>query len=132
MKATGIIRRIDDLGRVLIPKEIRKSYNLREGDPLEIFTTDEGVVFAPYKEPKVKKSDIAREWLANHQQDMTFFSAKFTIEDTKTICEVIRRSTRMIGESKCNPLDTYDPAIGMVVAFCRASGMTMPGELLED
>lgn len=40
MKATGIIRRIDDLGRVVIPKEIRQTLKIREGDPLEIFIED--------------------------------------------------------------------------------------------
>lgn len=44
MKATGIIRRIDDLGRVVIPKEIRRSMKIREGDPLEIFTETNGTV----------------------------------------------------------------------------------------
>ena len=39
MKATGIVRRIDDLGRVVVPKEIRRSLNIREGDPLELFPT---------------------------------------------------------------------------------------------
>ena len=49
MKATGIVRRIDDLGRVVIPREIRKSLRIKEGDPLEIFTTREGeVVFKKY------------------------------------------------------------------------------------
>lgn len=43
MKATGIVRRIDDLGRVVIPKEIRHTLAIREGDPLEIYTTDGGV-----------------------------------------------------------------------------------------
>ena len=38
MKATGIVRRIDDLGRVVVPKEIRRTLRIREGDPLEIFT----------------------------------------------------------------------------------------------
>ena len=38
MKATGIVRRIDDLGRIVIPKEIRRSFRIKEGDPLEIFT----------------------------------------------------------------------------------------------
>ncbi len=42
MKATGIVRRIDDLGRVVIPKEIRRTLRIREGDPLEIFTDREG------------------------------------------------------------------------------------------
>lgn len=49
MKATGIVRRIDDLGRIVIPKEIRRSLHIREGDPLEIFLEkDGGVVFKKY------------------------------------------------------------------------------------
>ena len=49
MKATGIVRRIDDLGRVVIPKEIRRTMRRREGDPLEIFTSHSGeVVFKKY------------------------------------------------------------------------------------
>ena len=49
MKATGIVRRIDDLGRVVIPKEIRRTMRIREGDPLEIYTSTEGeVVFRKY------------------------------------------------------------------------------------
>ena len=49
MRATGVVRRLDDLGRIVIPKEIRRNLNLREGDPLEIFTTGEGeIIFKPY------------------------------------------------------------------------------------
>lgn len=49
MRATGIVRRIDDLGRVVIPRELRKTLNLREGDPLEIFTDKDGcVIFKKY------------------------------------------------------------------------------------
>lgn len=49
MKATGIVRRIDDLGRVVIPKEIRRTMRIREGDPLEIYTSADGeVVFRKY------------------------------------------------------------------------------------
>lgn len=49
MKATGIVRRIDDLGRVVIPKEIRRTMRIREGDPLEIYTNPDGeVIFKKY------------------------------------------------------------------------------------
>ena len=49
MKATGIVRRIDDLGRIVIPKEIRRTLRMREGDPLEIYTEkDGGVIFRKY------------------------------------------------------------------------------------
>ena len=51
MKATGIVRRMDDLGRVVIPKEIRRTLNIREGDALEIYTKDDGVVFRKYAQP---------------------------------------------------------------------------------
>ena len=44
MKATGIVRRIDDLGRVVVPKEIRRTLRIREGDPMEIFTNRDGEV----------------------------------------------------------------------------------------
>ena len=49
MKATGIVRRVDDLGRIVIPKEIRRTLRIREGDPLEIYTSsDGGVIFRKY------------------------------------------------------------------------------------
>lgn len=49
MKATGIVRRIDDLGRIVIPKEIRRTMHIHEGDPLEIYTTSEGeIIFKKY------------------------------------------------------------------------------------
>ena len=48
MKATGIIRRIDDLGRVVIPKEVRRTLRVREGDPLEIYLENDGIIFKKY------------------------------------------------------------------------------------
>lgn len=50
MKATGIVRRIDDLGRIVIPKEIRRAMGICEGDPLEIFTEDNIIIFSKYNE----------------------------------------------------------------------------------
>ena len=64
MKATGIIRRIDDLGRVVVPKEIRRTLKIREGDPLEIYTDREGevigavVMMARDENAKISESDI--------------------------------------------------------------------------
>ena len=54
MKATGIVRRIDDLGRVVIPKDIRRTLHLREGDPLEIYIDNDSVIF--------KRYDPSSEW----------------------------------------------------------------------
>ena len=62
MKATGIVRRIDDLGRVVIPKEIRRTMRIREGDPLEIFTDRDGeVIFKKYS-PIGELGDFASEY----------------------------------------------------------------------
>ena len=62
MKATGIVRRIDDLGRVVIPKEIRRTMRIREGDPLEIYTGAGGeVVFKKYS-PMGELSNFASEY----------------------------------------------------------------------
>lgn len=61
MKATGIVRRIDDLGRVVIPKEIRRTMRIREGDPLEIYTEKDGeVIFKKYS-PMGELSDFAAQ-----------------------------------------------------------------------
>lgn len=59
MRATGIIRRIDDLGRIVIPKEIRRSVRIDEGDPLEIFTTNDGAIcLKPYQEKPLTEEEI--------------------------------------------------------------------------
>ncbi|ALC88272.1 MULTISPECIES: stage V sporulation protein T [Bacillaceae] len=62
MKATGIVRRIDDLGRVVIPKEIRRTLRIREGDPLEIFTDREGEVILKKYSPINELGDFAKEY----------------------------------------------------------------------
>ena len=66
MKATGIVRRIDDLGRVVITKEIRRTLAIREGDALEIYTTDNGVLFRKYEQPTETKAATAQKWLEDN------------------------------------------------------------------
>lgn len=62
MKATGIVRRIDDLGRVVIPKEIRRTLRIREGDPLEIFTDRDGEVILKKYSPISELGSFAQEY----------------------------------------------------------------------
>ncbi|MDO4678956.1 MAG: stage V sporulation protein T [Eubacteriales bacterium] len=62
MKATGIVRRIDDLGRVVIPKEIRRTLRIKEGTPLEIFTDREGQVILKKYSPIGELSIFAKEY----------------------------------------------------------------------
>lgn len=63
MKATGIVRRIDDLGRVVIPKEIRRTLRIREGDPLEIFTDREGEIILKKYSPIGELTEFAGEYV---------------------------------------------------------------------
>lgn len=62
MKATGIVRRIDDLGRVVIPKEIRRTLRIREGDPLEIYVDREGEVILKKYSPISELGEFAKEY----------------------------------------------------------------------
>lgn len=59
MKATGIVRKIDDLGRVVIPKEIRRQMRIKEGDPLEIFIDGKIVCFQPYSPIETEQWEVA-------------------------------------------------------------------------
>ena len=75
MKATGIVRRIDELGRVVIPKEIRRTQRIRRGDPLEIFTTGDGeVIFKKYS-PVGEMNTLALQYteVLNRQFALTAF-----------------------------------------------------------
>ena len=62
MKATGIVRRIDDLGRVVVPKEIRRTLRIREGDPLEIFTDREGEIILKKYSPIGEIGAFAKQY----------------------------------------------------------------------
>lgn len=70
MKATGIVRRIDDLGRVVIPKEIRRTLRIREGDPLEIFTDREGEIILKKYSPIGELGTLARQYSESLAQTM--------------------------------------------------------------
>ncbi|WP_274648413.1 stage V sporulation protein T [Paenibacillus humicola] len=82
MKATGIVRRIDDLGRVVIPKEIRRTLRIREGDPLEIFVDRDGEVILKKYSPIGELGDFAKEYaesLSESTGHITLISDRDTI-----------------------------------------------------
>ena len=87
MKATGIVRLVDDLGRVLIPKEIRRACNIREGDALEIFLQDGAVVFEKYN------PDYRNDLMATLQNAADYYDSykydKATAEQLRKIAKEI-------------------------------------------
>lgn len=89
MKATGIIRRIDDLGRVVIPKEIRRKMNIREGEPLEIFLEGDGVVFKKYLLSYRDNLITALQDAADYYDDY---------EDSRAIAGQLRKIAKEIDE----------------------------------
>ena len=82
MKATGIVRRIDDLGRVVIPKEIRRTLRIREGDPLEIFVDRDGEVILKKYSPISELGDFAQEHaesLSEHSDQLVLIGDRDSI-----------------------------------------------------
>ena len=62
MKATGIVRRIDELGRIVVPKEIRRTLRIREGDPLEVYTDREGEIILKKYSPVGELANFAAQY----------------------------------------------------------------------
>lgn len=80
MKATGIVRRIDELGRIVIPKEIRRTLRIREGEPLEIYTQSEGSIVLKKYSPIVDLEEIAEQY-AQSMNKATGFIIAITDKD---------------------------------------------------
>jgi len=105
MKATGIVRRIDDLGRVVIPKEIRRTLRIREGDPLEIFVDRDGEVILKKYSPIGELGDFAKEY------------AESLYESTNHITMITDRDT-IIAVAGASKKDYLEKQIGSLVESC--------------
>lgn len=122
MANNGIVRRIDDFGRIVIPKEIRLNIGIREGDPLEINTTNEGTITIR----KYKKSfeEYAVEWFSTHQFEMN--NCYFRVEGEYTFCIVhVPGTPTRGGYAKRYKEDAWDHRIGRVAAYARAMGRNL-------
>ena len=96
MKATGIVRRIDDLGRVVIPKEIRRTMRIREGDPLEIYTDREGeVIFKKYS-PIGELASFAAQYAETLHKSCNM-SVIITDRDAVIACAGVSKKSIRIG-----------------------------------
>lgn len=119
MKATGIVRRIDDLGRVVIPKEIRRTLRIREGDPLEIFVDREGEVILKKYSPIGELGDFAKEYADSLYEALGHIAC---IADRDTIIAVA-------GAPKKEYINkAIGPAIEKVMEERKAVIINSPGE----
>lgn len=97
MKATGIVRRIDDLGRVVVPKEIRRTLRIREGDPMEIFTNRDGEIILKKYSPIGEIDGFAKQYAESLAQVSGY---KILISDRDQIIAVAGGAKKeMIGKS---------------------------------
>lgn len=112
MKATGIVRRIDDLGRVVIPKEIRRTLRIREGDPLEIFVDRDGEVILKKYSPIGELGDFAKEY------------AESLYESTGHITLISDRDT-IITVAGASKKEMLDKSIGSMLESCMENRKTI-------
>ena len=87
MKATGITRRIDDLGRIVIPKEVRRNLGIHEGDPLEIFLHEDCICFKKYSINKLEKVSDAFKELADFAEEEGGFRMKTRVSELQAEVE---------------------------------------------
>lgn len=123
MKSTGIVRRIDDLGRVVIPKEIRRNLKIKEGDPLEIITNynNEEIIIRPYYK---SWEECVIDWYDSHFALMKNSTISFIHSVDYTICTLwdAQRHKYYVGQAKRYVSDIYNDRIGKVAAYARAIG----------
>lgn len=119
MKATGIVRRIDDLGRVVIPKEIRRTLRIREGDPLEIFVDRDGEVILKKYSPIGELGDFAKEY------------AESLADSTGHIAIIADRDV-MIAVSGASKKDFLEKPIGEEVETAMEERKTILGGAAGD
>ena len=89
MKVTGIIRRIDDLGRIVIPKEIRRTMGISEGDPLELFIENNKVIFIKYNTELINDIDSLNIKVQN-EETLSERDKKDIINKINEILEILR------------------------------------------
>lgn len=99
MKATGIVRRIDDLGRVVIPKDIRRTLQIHEGDPLELFMQGRAVCFKKY-DKTLSIRETVRDVIDLIREEGV--SERFSPEETKVIESVLSLITSRLKEEEEN------------------------------
>ena len=136
MKATGIVRRIDDLARIVIPKEIRRSFRIREGDPLEIFTDAEGeVIFKKYS-PIGELSNFANQYaevlhksggLPIAIMDNDHVIAASGISKREILERRITRNIEELMENRAIHISTSEvPPINAIEGFSRKANVVYP------
>lgn len=124
MKSTGIVRRVDELGRVVIPKEIRRAFKIKDGDPLEIYIDKGTVILKKYAQETADNwHRLCSEYMEDMRRSADAYNVRFIYQDGVTTCLARDSETnrKIVGISYLNKdEDKDDPIIGQAIAYCRA------------
>ena len=121
-KQIGTILRIDDWGRIAIPKTLRSQLKIEAGQPFEISTTKNGFVLEVYQS-KFNKKEIANKWLDHNQSLVSRYAPQFFISGKSTCCIALildKDFPFSFGKAKCVANEEYYYKIGKIISFCRA------------
>lgn len=134
-KQIGTILRIDDWGRITIPKKLLNQLKIEAGQPFEISTTKNGFVLNVYK-PEPNKNEIAEAWLKCNQRLLNRYKPQFFRSGQYTSCAAIvpgKNNHFSLAKAKCALSDEYNCNIGKIISFCRSIGRPelIPEEFFE-
>lgn len=119
MKSTGIVRRIDDLGRIVIPKEVRRTLNIKENEAMEFYLEGKNIVLRPYRK---SFEELCQEWYRNNGWKMNSNNARFIYHGDYTFCIVSLNGQTYYGGAKRYKNDTPNGDIGRTAAYANAIG----------
>ena len=125
MKATGIVRRIDDLGRVVIPREIRKKVGIIEGDPLEIFVDGKTVIFKKYRPSTEELAEDCVKFVNKVRNNIA------SIGCYGDITIVVLKNNKSATVVK-HPNDTYDINVAVCYAFANMGVLNCENPVINN
>ena len=126
MKATGIVRRIDDLGRVVVPKEIRRVLRIREGDPLEIYTGNSGEVILKKYSPIHDLSQFADEYA---ESAVRILGGTILVSDTDHVISAWGTKKKDYADKRVVPIISQGDPIGSITILPKENRSLGDAEL---
>lgn len=125
MKATGVVRRIDDLGRIVIPREIRKNLGINEGDPLEIFVDGKTVIFKKYRPSTEELAEDCVKFVNKVRNNIA------SIGCYGDITIVVLKNGKSATVVK-HPNDTYDINVAVCYAFAKMGVLNCENPVINN